>query len=40
MPTVEKRIETFESILGQFIVHTELALRINNKEFDHNYIFF
>ncbi|MBT9145850.1 MAG: hypothetical protein DDT42_01727 [candidate division WS2 bacterium] len=27
MPTVEERIETLESILGQFIVHTDVALR-------------
>jgi hypothetical protein len=27
MPTVEERVETLESILGQFIVHTDVALR-------------
>ncbi len=27
MPTVEERVETLESLLGQFIVHTDIALR-------------
>jgi hypothetical protein len=27
MPTVEQRVDTLESILGQFIVHTDVALR-------------
>jgi hypothetical protein len=32
MPTVEERVETLESILGQFIVHTDVALtRLENE---------
>ncbi len=27
MPTLEERVESLESILGQFIVHTDIALR-------------
>ncbi len=27
MPTLEERVETLESVLGQFIVHTDVALR-------------
>lgn len=27
MPTLEERVDTLESILGQFIVHTDVALR-------------
>ena len=27
MPTIEERVDSLESILGQFIVHTDVALR-------------
>lgn len=27
MPSIEERVETLESLLGQFIVHSDVALR-------------
>ena len=32
MPALEERVDTLESILGQFIVHTDVALRRLEKE--------
>lgn len=32
MPVLEERVDTLESILGQFIVHTDVALRRLEKE--------
>ncbi|MHA2657787.1 MAG: hypothetical protein V2G42_08910 [bacterium JZ-2024 1] len=32
MPTIEERVDTLESILGQFIVHTDTALRRLERE--------
>mgnify|MGYP000163889520 CR=1 FL=1 len=32
MPTVEERVDTLESLLGQFIVHTDTALRRLERE--------